>query len=187
MPLNLSLFNTKTHFDSDLNDVADNTHEMSQACLEIKNYLKINNIEPLERASLLALLGSFQRILKNLLEAEICHLECLQLLKAHQAAERRILASNLRLAHVYQWQKRFQESNQLFTQTLSALEASQDQEMLSFGLQHFGKNLFDQNRYHEALECFERALIIRQNLKDEDLMESTRLSIKETLKKISKA
>ena len=190
MALDISNFNIQTRIEKNLRDVALNPSEMAQACFEIQNYLKspLSEIEsPLGRASWLAQVGTLQRILLKLEDAEKSHKECLRLLLANQATSDKVLAAQIRLAHVYQWQRRFDLSNEVFSKTLLALKPSANKLLLSFGLQHQGKNLFDQSLFKEALECFYEALEIRKDLKKTDLMESTELSIKVTLEQISKA
>ena len=190
MALDISNFNIQTRIEKNLRDVAVNPHEMTQACFEIQNYLisPLSEIESsLGRASWLAQLGTLQRILLKLSDAEKSHKECLRLLLANPTTSDKVLAAQIRLAHVYQWQRRFELSNELFFETLGKLKSSANRLLLSFGWQHQGKNLFDQGLFKEALECFYEALRIREELQKSDLMESTELSIKITLEQISKA
>ncbi len=49
--------------------------------------------------------------------------------------------------------------------------------MASFALQHQGKNLFDQERYDEALKHFYEAMMIRVRLKRDDLADSSRFAL----------
>lgn len=184
MSLQLSRFNLKTTFDNNLRDVPDNTHEMGLACQAIEDYLKIEN-SPLTRATWLGTLGSFQRILKLLTPAELSHQECLQILLKNSADQRRIYAAHLRLAHVYQWQERFTESNQLFSETVMNVQKLEEPILLSFCYQHQGKNFFDQKRYSEALNCFKLALEIRELSGDLELIESSRLAVNKALSRVS--
>jgi hypothetical protein len=53
--------------------------------------------------------------------------------------------------------------------------------MTAFGRQHFGKSRFDERRYAEALELFERALAIRlANGAPADQLASSRQAIAAT-------
>lgn len=184
MSLELSRYNLKTSFDRNLRDVPENTHEMGLACQDIEVYLQ-NEESPLTRATWLGTMGSFQRILKLLTQAELSHQECLQILLKNSADQRRIYAANLRLAHVYQWQERFSESNRLFEETLWDVQKLQEPVLLSFCYQHQGKNFFDQKRYAEALKCFHQALEIREASGDLELVQSSRLAADEASRRIS--
>ena len=83
------------------------------------------------------------------------------------------LGPTVRLAHVLQWQGRFADAEELFATAIASADAlagasppgSPEQAaataMTAFGRQHLGKSRFDEGRYTEALELFERALAIR--------------------------
>jgi hypothetical protein len=53
--------------------------------------------------------------------------------------------------------------------------------MLSFVLQHQGKNHFDQKEYDAALKCFYDAMMIRVRLAKQDLADSSRLALDRTV------
>lgn len=190
MALDISHFNIQTRIEKNLRDLAVHPSQMLQACFSIQNYLKSSlslSEGPLGKAKWLAQLGTLQRILENLEDAEKSHKECLQLLLANQGSSDKVLAAKIRLAHVYQRQKRFSLSNELFVNALAELKNSANQVLFSFGLQHQGKNLFDQGLFQEALEHFQRALEIRKKLQNQELTESSELAINETLLHLSKA
>lgn len=79
----------------------------------------------------------------------------------------------LRLAHVLQWQRRFELADALFragreradATARSAAAGTRDYRvavaMRYFARQHGGKSLFDQGRYDEALGMFAHALALR--------------------------
>lgn len=87
----------------------------------------------------------------------------------------------IRLAHVYQEQRNFAESNALFEECLGLCQSNKLDHYYPFALQHQGKNLFDQKRYAEALEYFEKALKLRISVKaPQDQIESTERAIERT-------
>lgn len=92
------------------------------------------------------------------------------------------ISNNLRLAHVYQWQERFEKADQFFTSTLEEIKRRGDLNVyLAFAYQHSAKSFFDQQRYVEALGYFEKALEIRiEEAAPEDQIESTKHSLKIT-------
>ncbi|HEX8865906.1 MAG TPA: tetratricopeptide repeat protein [Lentzea sp.] len=79
-------------------------------------------------------------------------------------------SARLRLAHVFQWQGRFAEAHALFAACLATGEIP------DFVHQHWGKCYFDEGRYAEAREHFQRALELREG-GDPALVESTRVAL----------
>ena len=55
---------------------------------------------------------------------------------------------------------------------------------MDFAYQHAGKNKFDQGKYTEALNLFQKALEIRFIKNDRELIDSTQLALKITRKKL---
>lgn len=79
----------------------------------------------------------------------------------------------LRLAHVLHWQERYDKAEQLFVLARkSAASAASDSSnsrataltLVAFAHQHLGKAYFDQGMLEEALDCFQCALSLRQDL-----------------------
>ncbi len=77
-------------FDENLRDIAVEPESMRAACEELRNSL-LNEQDLDIRARMLAQLGSFQRILNNLQEAEDCHVQCLKLLNELNASPSRVI------------------------------------------------------------------------------------------------
>jgi hypothetical protein len=93
--------NLDCEFDENLRDVAVDPESIRAACTDLQNQLLCER-DLDSKARILAQLGSFQRILNNLSEAETCHLQCLELLNNIKSEPARIIAAKIRLAHVYQ-------------------------------------------------------------------------------------
>jgi tetratricopeptide (TPR) repeat protein len=86
------------------------------------------------------------------------------------------LANSIRLAHVFQWQGRFEEADALFLRVLAPCEQEPSlSRYRSFAHQHYDKSLYDQRRYREAAEHFQSALDLREQQGDEELIASMRL------------
>ena len=82
--------------------------------------------------------------------------------------------NRIRLAHVMQWEKRFELSNPLFDQLIGQARSSPElADLTDTVLQHGGKNLFDQRRYAEAARCFREALKLRTAKGDAALVEAS--------------
>jgi tetratricopeptide (TPR) repeat protein len=100
------------------------------------------------------------------------------------------LGPAVRLGHVLQWQGRFTDAEDLFEAAIASADSraaagppgtpehTAATAMSAFGRQHFGKSRFDEGRYAEALELFERALEIRlANAAPADQIASSRHAI----------
>jgi tetratricopeptide (TPR) repeat protein len=100
------------------------------------------------------------------------------------------LGPAVRLGHVLQWQGRFTDAEVLFEAAIASADSlaaasprgtpehTAAMAMTAFGRQHFGKSRFDEGRYAEALELFERALAIRlANAAPADQIASSRHAI----------
>ncbi|WP_166356339.1 tetratricopeptide repeat protein [Phytoactinopolyspora limicola] len=105
-----------------------------------------------ERISLLRMLGRLD-------EAEALGRHALSLAAK---GSRRAVAASLRLAHVLQWQGRFDEADDRFTRALADATRLGDDTLLAFAHQHYGKSLFDQGRAAAAAEQFGAALRLRE-------------------------
>ena len=90
-------------------------------------------------------------------------------------------ANRIRLAHVMQWEGRYELANPLFDQLIGQARSSPElADLMDTVLQHAGKNLFDQRRYAEAARCFREALQLRRAKGIEDLMESSAEALRVT-------
>ncbi len=170
--------NLKYHYDESLYEVLDSVNDFKVGIALLQEKLSALESASTSAASeknteqsieILATLGSYQRMLGLLKDAEasqLLALECIQ--KITDKNNLRFIAARLRLAQVYQFQKNFAKSNALFTECLKAAKESakesKDQKIFSFALQHQGKNLFDQGLFARALAAFYRALEIRRGL-----------------------
>ena len=111
-------------------------------------------------------------------------LECLQtaLALAEQTRDKNAFVANrLRLANVYQWQRRFEEADSIFLDAIALCRDDPDlSDYLDFAYQHYGKSLFDQGRFAEAEQAFLEALILRQAKGDDTLLQSTHYALEVT-------
>ncbi|MGP4982148.1 tetratricopeptide repeat protein [Glutamicibacter arilaitensis] len=137
---------------------------------------------------------SWLRMLRRLQEAE--ELGWITLVKSGGVTDNRqivtplpfqAVAGALRLAHVLHWQKRYSQADRLFTAALESAQSEIDnsemnpvaaRSLAAFAWQHLGKLHFDQGQFADALQSFESALVLRQELKSpEDQLASTRQAI----------
>lgn len=132
------------------------------------------------RARLLSLRAIVSRILGDLTKA----LADGKLALAHAEATgelRRIAIAQARLAHVLQWRGEYEEADRLFalansTELPDRLRASMHQ--------HAGRCAYDQGRFIEACNHFERALELRKE-EDPDLMAQTELALDAVFRRVA--
>ncbi len=132
------------------------------------------------RARLLSLRAVVSRILGDLPKA----LADGKLALAHAEATgelRRIAIAQARLAHVLQWRGEFEEADRLF----ALANSSELPDRLRATMhQHAGKCSYDQGRYIEACNHFERALELRKE-EDPQLIRQTEMALDAVFTKVA--
>jgi len=104
------------------------------------------------------------------------------LVHAEAAGNARLIAGvQVGLAHVHQWRREFDAADRLFA---AALAAEVPDPVRSFYHQHAGKCAYDQGRYIEAREHFERAMELRRD-GDPELLASTELALDAVRRRIA--
>ena len=124
------------------------------------------------RARLLSLRAVVSRILGDLGKA----LADGKLALAHAEATgelRRIAIAQARLAHVLQWRGEFAEADRLFEEANSSELPDRLRATMH---EHAGRSCYDQGRYMEACNHFERALELRK-VEDPELIARTELAL----------
>lgn len=140
----------------------------SENCSDIKKYV-----------SLQGMVGVHQRTLMLLSEAENTLKDVLEIISKENLSIALYAQNKIRMAHVYQWQKKFDKSDLAFEEIIDLCSSNEEaSRYLHFAFQHHGRNLFDQKKYREAFEKFECALKIRNEINaPEDQLQSTRDAI----------
>ncbi|HWH00106.1 MAG TPA: WG repeat-containing protein, partial [Pilimelia sp.] len=132
------------------------------------------------RARLLSLRAVVSRILGDLGKA----LADGKLALAHAEATgelRRIAIAQARLAHVLQWRGEFAEADRLFA---VANSPELPDRLRATMHEHAGRSCYDQGRYMEACNHFERALDLRR-VEDPELIARTELALDAVLAKVA--
>ena len=153
---------------------------MSAAIVQMEEAHK--NTEPgsEEEIRLLGQMGVLCRILNRLDEAA-GYLERAVALSEQAGNEKTRLVNSIRLAHVYQWQRRFDLSDPLFTEAIAKYKSRKELSgYLDYAHQHYAKSLFDQQRYTEAESHLRRAMQLRLAKGDTSLIASTWLALDAT-------
>ncbi|MEO3817113.1 WG repeat-containing protein [Plantactinospora sp. B24E8] len=132
------------------------------------------------RARLLSLRAVVSRILGDLGKA----LADGKLALAHAEATgqlRRIAIAQARLAHVLQWRGDFAEADRLFAEANSPELPDRLRATMH---EHAGRSCYDQGRYMEACNHFEKALELRK-VEDPDLIARTELALDAVFNKVA--
>ena len=141
--------------------------------------------DPLKRVKVMMNIGGYSRMLNKLEEAKRFLSEAMSLIKKHDLGLKLWVINGMRLAHVYQWKKDYKTSEQMFYNFIKVCKSKKEVSVyLHFAFQHIGKLYFDISKYDIALQSFERALEIRKDVGDKDLIKSAQFAIDLTKEKI---
>ena len=177
-------FSDNFFIDDNLRDIPKNPELVKQRVEYLESQVRETSSSD-EQVKFYGEMGGLYRVLGQLELAEDFLQKALALVKENNLGQRMYVIFGIRLAHVWQWQKKFEKSNFLFERLLQICRQEKDCEnLLDFTYQHQGKNFFDQGNYKRALECFSRALDIRVKRKNLDLIQSTEFAIQVTQKKL---
>ncbi|MFN7825799.1 MAG: GNAT family N-acetyltransferase [Pseudobdellovibrionaceae bacterium] len=179
----MSLEIPKFHFDLNLHEVPDSPEEFLKFIAQCRSELA--HPSPEDRKSVLAKIGFALRVTRQLYEAEKVFKEAIGLCSISNVGP--LINAKIRLAHVYQWEFRFDLSNEIF-EDLEKLYLSKTVSNSIKGTywQHRGKNEFDQKNYSRALMYFEKALSIREgDSAPSDQIESSQFAIQQTKELLS--
>lgn len=174
------------YFDENLRDIPTHPEHLKEYIEKLNLDIKSKD-SPKDQVRIMGDIGVYLRQLMQLNEAEQVLSKALTLIETHSLGIKFEVQQKIRLAHVYQWQKRFAESSKLFSEVIQYCRNNTDLSgYLAFALQHAGKDLFDQGKLADALLYFEEALQIRvQNNVPKDQIESTELAVQVTKDRLS--
>lgn len=173
-------------FGPKLREIPLNKMDMLYGMMYLQEQLHNKTLNQDEKGKLHGLLGTYLRIVSELDESKR-HLN--QAITIFRELERKqsVFINQLRLANTYQWHNDFVTSNQMFDELTELAENHSDYiEYRDFAYQHQGKNLFDQKKYREALDYFQKALELRKGHRNRELIDSTEAAIETCEKKLKK-
>ncbi|MEC2921586.1 hypothetical protein [Bacillus tropicus] len=157
-------------FDENLREKPISLAEMKQGIVLLKEHLHEG---PLHGENC-GLIGVYERITGNLSDSKYYLQKAIEYYTQTDNIQG-LFINKLRLAHTYHWERNFSAANTIFAellQTLPDLPAYED-----FFYQHYGKSKLDEGDFHTALTCFQKALQIRLQKGNEELIHSTTLCI----------
>ncbi|MEM9923789.1 MAG: tetratricopeptide repeat protein [Cyanobacteria bacterium P01_D01_bin.50] len=176
-------FDTSTHFDDNLRDVANSPDEQA---INFLNSQLNNNLDVSQKLQIIGLIGVYSRILCDFGTAHIFLSEAIIL--SQQCDDKKSQLSNqIRLAHLYQWERNYAASDEIFSDAISICDNHpQLKSYLDFAYQHAGKNKFDQGKYIDAEDFFQKALQLRLVKNNQELIESTQLALQTVRQRLLK-
>ncbi|MFN8578715.1 MAG: hypothetical protein U0354_17945 [Candidatus Sericytochromatia bacterium] len=180
MPNDINInFDMSYSIDNDsLRAYPNNKNSMLLGILHLQEYLKLlDNKDAKEKAKLLSKISYYQKLIGNYIDSEKNQLKSIKIFEKIDDKKSRFI-SLIRLAQIYQFKNNYDKSTEIFNQL--ELEIDKDKNLDSyrdFLYQHIGKNEFEKKNYKLALDYFYKALDIRNNKGDNDLIESTKLAI----------
>lgn len=180
-------FNMEFSIDEVLRERADDPSSMKQGVKFLRE--KLEEADDVKvRASILSMIGTYERILIELSESEMAYVEAIELCKS-EGKKLLGLRIKLNLAVTYQWKKKFDKADNIFVETINKLKDTDEpklQKLLEFAYQNYGKSLFEQHRFDVAQENFVSALELRLASGDMNLIEDTQNCINKTKEFIEK-
>lgn len=169
--------NMKFKFGPNLREVPLAQMEMLQGMVYIKEQLNSNTYSDHEKSTMYGLLGYFLRIIGELEESKKYLNQAIEVSEKTDN-QQSVFVNKIRLANTYQWENNFDVSNNMFEELLKTVEKDPDYHVfLDFVYEHHGKNLFDQKEFQRALDYFNKALEIRLEGGNKELISATEHAI----------
>ncbi|EMI9089989.1 hypothetical protein COD05_22135 [Bacillus cereus] len=157
-------------FDENLREEPLSLAEMKQGIVLLKKHLQEGSLY----GKNCGLIGVYERIAGNLPESK-CYLQEAIAYYTNLNNKEGLFVNKLRLAHTYHWEQNFHTANTLFTELQHMLPNVPTYK--DFFYQHYGKSKLDEGDFHTALTYFQKALQIRLQKGNEELIHSTKLCI----------
>lgn len=164
--------------------IGDDLREYLEKPSDVKKYIELQSeilkhLEtPKSKVKTLGHLGLFSRMLGDLDKAEQFLGEAMKIVDENDLEPSWWATTGLRLAHVYQWQKRFELALGMFEDILETCDLIESLNTYRhFALQHLGKMHFDMGDFESALECFEEVHALRMQSGNKELIQSTSRAI----------
>lgn len=163
-------------FDEKLREKPISLAQMKQGITFLKTTLTHFAHSNISYAKQCGLIGVYARIIGNLSESKAYLREAIERYEGSQHTQG-IFINKLRLAHVYHWEKDFEKANEIFTELFHMLQQNDLTHYEDFLYQHYGKSKLDEGDSNTALTYFQKALQIRVEKGNEELIQSTELCI----------
>ena len=174
----LATYQWRFHHET-LRELVDDPDELRAVRDRLTEKLEVSRDNP-TRARLLSLRAVVSRILGDLGKA----LADGKLAVAHAEATgelRRMAIAQARLAHVLQWRGDFAEADRLFAEANSSELPDRLRATMH---EHAGRSCYDQGRYMEACNHFEKALELRK-VEDPELIARTELALDAVFRRVA--
>lgn len=180
-------FDISYHFDENLHDIPNSPVQMQQAIDFLQSKFDNSYHDVRQQIFLAGLIGGYARMLHNFSTAEQTFATALKLCDLLED-ERLKTANLIRLAHLHQWQHQYDLSESLLERVIVKCSSSPQLELyLDFAYQHLGKCKFDRAEYEAAQNYFNKAIKLRLQKGDRQLIYSTQLALDVVKRRVDKS
>lgn len=171
-------FNISYYLDERLREIPQDPAQMKRAIDFLQDQLETNKGNTSFQIRCYGLIGVYARLLRDFSLARQALMKAVRL--SQELGDERCTALNLlRLAQVYQWQKRYALCDRLFADAFDRFAKNPELKSdLDFAYQYAGKYHFELGNLTQAVRYFQQALTIRQSKGNPALLEATQLALK---------
>jgi len=178
-------YNMKYTIGNDLKEHPDDVIAFQKGIDYLKQKLKQEK-DVTEQARLLSKIGVHQRIAGQLKESYQYLLEARKILE-HSEHSRLYIINEIRIAQTFQFLKQYSKAIDCYQHIeIFITKYPSCSNLLHYVYQHKGKTYFDQEFYLLAKENIEKALAIRKEMGNDDLIQSSTFALDVIDQKISK-
>lgn len=182
-------FNMNFSYGDDLREVPEDSEQMRKGLEWLQDKLvELGPEDAGKAAGLLTQIAGYARIMGDFPLSEKCFKDSIRVFEEAGKTEL-VFLNKLRMAVLYQHMKNYTKSSEIYTGAIKFIRASKSakvQNYLDFALQHYGKQLYEQKRFKDALDHFMEAYELRLAKGDLDLMSSTEIAISKAKEAIEK-
>jgi tetratricopeptide (TPR) repeat protein len=178
-------FDISFQFDEQLHEIPNAPKEVQSAVEFLQQQLDEVQNNRRQQIYYLGLIGVYARILNDFSLSNTALTTAIALSRELNDEVLKTI-NQLRLAHLYQWQQQYEQSDRLFKKLLiRCINNPALASCLDFVYQHTGKSQFDQQQYTKAQKYFEQALALRLRKGDSTLIASTQFALQMTQKQLA--
>ncbi len=185
MRQNIMPFNLAHSFDFELREVPVDPQQYELARQYLLDRIEYEKDTPLQQLrSYYSTLSFVLKVQKDLDTALNYATEALAISKSLNIISL-IVIDQMRYASILQWKKNFGEADDLFKDAIHICKTYEPlYQILDFAYHNYGKSLFDQKKYDDALGNFQMAIEIRKTREQKDLLHESEQALKITNSKL---
>lgn len=173
-------YNMKFFINNELNETPENLEEMKKGVSWLKDKSEeVDQNDLGKKANLLSQLAGYARIIGDYSLSEESFNMTIKILEDLGNPEL-VFFNKLRMAVLYQNTKNLTKSSEIYLKAIKFIRGSKSKKVknyLDFALHNYGKQLFEQKRYQEAMELFVEAHEVKIGKGDINSIKATELAM----------